>query len=280
MDRALRNVVIVAVVTAGAGWLGVWINAATGATDPMQGLGTLVWMIAPAFTGVVLSLLAGNWLTRLGLGFGRPGSSTCYLIALMTTPLVAVVLLVVGVPAGAVVWQGGALAAVGAMALSVLASSAIKNIFEEFAWRGFLTPTLEETRFAGLANHLITGLIWALWHLPYWLYMVPVAEIAAHSGLPLGGLVASAFVMLPLQAILYGELRLATGSVWPAWLLHTVSNVVTFVLLSGGLASIAGPFGFLLAPSTAGVAYSLALAGIGLWLYRRRIDAGAVGANA
>ncbi|WP_407946417.1 CPBP family glutamic-type intramembrane protease [Paenibacillus alkaliterrae] len=43
----------------------------------------------------------------------------------------------------------------------------IKNIFEEFAWRGYLAPKLYSIGYNRLFIHICVGLIWGAWHVPY-----------------------------------------------------------------------------------------------------------------
>jgi membrane protease YdiL (CAAX protease family) len=100
-------------------------------------------------------------------------------------------------------------------------ASMVKNIFEEFAWRGYLTPRFAELGLSRLSNHLLTGLIWGAWHIPYWVFFLNRAELRSQTPLGLGMFVPLALAMLLLQAITYEELRLRSGSTWPAWLLHT-----------------------------------------------------------
>lgn len=40
---------------------------------------------------------------------------------------------------------------------------------EEFGWRGFLQPALEK-KFSFFVSTLMTGIIWAIWHIPLWFY--------------------------------------------------------------------------------------------------------------
>ncbi|MES1200510.1 MAG: type II CAAX endopeptidase family protein [Pseudomonadota bacterium] len=89
---------------------------------------------------------------------------------------------------------------------------------EEIGWRGFLTPRLT----AGLGfmvATLITGVIWACWHLP-------VLVLSDYNG---GGDVRfeiTSFVVMVLAISgVFAWLRLASGSLWPAATLHAAHNV-------------------------------------------------------
>jgi membrane protease YdiL (CAAX protease family) len=55
----------------------------------------------------------------------------------------------------------------GQLPLLVLFSVITGATGEELGWRGFLLPRLQ-TRFGPLVATLLTGAVWALWHLPLW----------------------------------------------------------------------------------------------------------------
>ena len=59
----------------------------------------------------------------------------------------------------------------------MLVGSLMKNIFEEFAWRGYLTPRLDAAKVHPLLNHLIVGILWWSWHLPYYYYFLDRSHI-------------------------------------------------------------------------------------------------------
>lgn len=61
--------------------------------------------------------------------------------------------------------------------------------------------------------HIITGLIWGLWHLPYWFLFIGEAELKNLSGLGAVQFTLLGIVALTLQAIFYGEIRLLSKSV-------------------------------------------------------------------
>lgn len=89
---------------------------------------------------------------------------------------------------------------------------------EEIGWRGFLTPRL--TALTGfVAATLITGLIWASWHLPVLIFS------DYNAGGDKGFEVASFMVMIVAISGPFAWLRLASGSLWPAATLHASHNL-------------------------------------------------------
>jgi hypothetical protein len=73
-------------------------------------------------------------------------------------------------------------------------------------------------------------------------------------------------------SIVYGEIRIATDSVWPAWLMHTVGGVFVGALMLHGLFRISSGMEFLVAPVAEGglMIVLLTLTGVGIHLLRRR----------
>ena len=53
--------------------------------------------------------------------------------------------------------------------LMFIISIILSGGLEEFGWRSFLQPALEK-KFSFLPASLITGIIWAIWHIPLWFY--------------------------------------------------------------------------------------------------------------
>jgi len=100
---------------------------------------------------------------------------------------------------------------------------------EEFGWRGYLQLRLLKER--PVLAAVTTGLIWGVWHLPLILrgYQYP-----DH---PVSGLIVFP-VSTILLSIIFGWLRLRTGSVWSCSLAHSATNAVggslTMLLFMGG----------------------------------------------
>ena len=94
---------------------------------------------------------------------------------------------------------------------------------EEFGWRGYLQLRLFGNR--PLLGAMVTGLIWGLWHIPINLrgYNFPDHPV-------LGMLVFT--VSTTMLSIIFGWLRIRTGSIWPASLDNSNSATIVSVTLS------------------------------------------------
>ena len=88
---------------------------------------------------------------------------------------------------------------------------------EEIGWRGFLVDRLSRvTTFTNVS--LVSGGIWALWHMP----LIVFADY--NDGAPGWYSVLCFAVMVVSSGFIYAWLRLKSGSVWPAMLLHASHN--------------------------------------------------------
>jgi membrane protease YdiL (CAAX protease family) len=96
--------------------------------------------------------------------------------------------------------------------------NAIPALGEEIGWRGLLLPRL--CRFGQWPAVILTGVIWGLWHAPVVLlgYNYPgVPPVEALAFMAIGG---------ALLSVLFGWLRLASGSIWPSAIAHGCVNAV------------------------------------------------------
>lgn len=99
---------------------------------------------------------------------------------------------------------------------------------EEFGWRGFAQPRLQE-RYSAATGALVIGVLWACWHLPLFLAF----DMAAYD--------TSRFLVeyLPwvvAQSVVFAWLFNATGgSVLPVMVIHASGNLAGFLQFSGEL---------------------------------------------
>lgn len=92
---------------------------------------------------------------------------------------------------------------------------------EEFGWRGYALPVLQE-HYSWRVASLILGGVWGAWHLPLF-YMADTAQ----SHIPIGLFMASTIALSVLFAWLFNRTR---ESVLPALILHTAVNGWAWVI--------------------------------------------------
>jgi uncharacterized protein len=136
--------------------------------------------------------------------------------------------------------------------------SALTAAGEEIGWRGFMLTRLID---AGVPHPvLVSGLIWSLWHLP----LILAGLYAAG---PSVGLSALLFIITATSiAIVLARLGLATGSIWPAILLHANWNAVIQNVFDR---FTTGP-GASLWVGESGILVALVSAGVAVWVMRGR----------
>jgi membrane protease YdiL (CAAX protease family) len=274
MNKTIRNIFIVSLFTVGGGWLGIWLNQGTGNTQPpMQSLGALVWLTTPALAGILLRAFGGDGWKDVGFGLALPSGWVWYLVAILLYPLAALLTFGLGALLGVVHADGFAAQGFGAYLSAagvMLVGSLMKNIFEEFAWRGYLTPRLDAARVPSMLNHLIVSLLWMTWHLPYYFYYLDRQTLNSATTVSLPVFLLMGYITMFPTAILFGELRLLSKSIWPVFVLHNVINALSMPLLINGFIRVDGPLGTLLTPTNEGLFVSLLFGLAGWMLYKHR----------
>ena len=271
MNKTIRNITIMGLFTVGGGWLGIWLNNLTGNTQPpMQSLGALVWLASPALAGILLRAFGGDGWKDAGLGLNLRSGWIWYLVAILVYPLAALLTFGLAIATGAISAEGFArqgfgayLSAVGLMVIGSL----VKNVFEEFAWRSYLTPRLEAAKVPRLLNHLIVGILWWSWHLSYYAYYLDKATLNSLMTTSLPVFLVLGLVSLIPTAILFGELQLASKSTWPAFILHNLINGLSTPLIINGFIKLNLPLGRILTPTNEGILTSILLGAAGLVIY-------------
>jgi membrane protease YdiL (CAAX protease family) len=235
--KTQRNLIIFTVLVLGLSWLGKWVDIQT-QSSAGEGPGAMIWLGAPLLIALLLRGFAGDGWKDLGIKPNFQGNLLWYLISILVYPVGVILIIVIGRAFGAISFSGLSEEALEAMIqgiITMLIMQMIKNLFEELAFRGYLAPKMYTLKLNTFVSHGLVGLIWGLWHLPYIRYITPYTTESLVTLVPrfvLGAIAAS---------MVYGEIRLKTNSVWPAWLMHTVgATVVTAVMLYGGMTFSSG----------------------------------------
>jgi membrane protease YdiL (CAAX protease family) len=273
-----RNVAIFTCVTITIGWLALGLNTLMESPSSEESLGMLIWLVTPLAVSLLLRAFAGDKWRDLGVKPALKSNLKWYALSILAYPVCIVLILAVGGVLGVISFPGFSSGGTGLFLQLVgvgLVTDFLKNILEEFAWRGYLTPKLKLLGVHDLVNHGIVGVIWGLWHLPYWIGLLAPATLQSFTSLSLPVFILLSVVGLVASAILHGELRLVTGSIWPPMLLHTVLNALTLPLLAQGFIAFEGGGEALFTPGVGGVLGTVLVALVGLWVYWSRVKGAA-----
>ena len=265
----VRNLIIFAIVTVTCGWLGVWINTQVESPSPQQSLGLLIWIIAPLLTGLLLRGFGGDGWSDFGLRLNLKGNWGWYALSILIYPVTIAFSLGLSFLFGALS-QGRSFSELIPIFLVGIVGSLIKNIGEEFAWRGYLTPRFKALGLADFTNHMLTAVIWGLWHIPYWIFFLGEGVIASYSNLGMTWFIVLGIVGIFPTALVLGELRLKTNSVWPAYIAHNITNALSAQLMIEGFIRFKPNAELLFSPNTDGLVMIVLFWAVGLWMLKRR----------
>lgn len=180
----------------------------------------LCLMFSPAIVALAVSLAVHKTIK----GFGWKIGNLKYLAIAYITPLLYILIPYgIAIAVGLVTLDSDAVSELG---LVELFQSLIVNILilcilvlgEEIGWRGFLLPQLcKVTTFAKAST--IVGIFWILVHFPIFIF----ADYNA-GGTPLFFRLASFAILAFSVNIVINWLRIKSGSLWTAVLLHATHN--------------------------------------------------------
>lgn len=248
--RTIRNLTIFSVTVLAVGWIGHWFDILMG-NPSSDSLGMLLWIITPLAACIFLRAFAGGGWKDLGIKLNFKGNIKWYIVAVFIFPLATILILILGFASGFVNFPHYSPDRVGFL-LNIfvvgLLPGFFKNIFEEFAWRGYLTPKIFSLHLNDYLGHFIVGLIWALWHIPYYLFFLNRATFQSYTSMGLTTFLFLAVLTIISYSLVFGEIRLLTGSIWPVVLMHMVEDafvnpllVENFIIFKNGMDFLFSP---------------------------------------
>jgi len=189
------------------------LNAKVLGISPFLSMFYLMW--CPALAALATYLIHDRSLAGVGWGLGK----------LQWLALSYFLPLAYGTIAYGAIWLTGLGLINGQYQfnfLSLVIVGTIINIAfaagEEIGWRGFLAPELYK-KMGYTASCLLTGVIWAVWHFPIIIAGSYLAKM------PLLPQLLLLVVTLIAMSFVFSWLRLISGSVWTAVLLHASHNL-------------------------------------------------------
>ncbi|GIN93747.1 CAAX amino protease [Siminovitchia terrae] len=265
--RRKFSLILFIVVVLASGWIGVWVDSKLPDQPAENSLGMGLWLILPIITMLILRLVNREW-KDIGVRPNVKGNLKWYGAAIAIYPVMTVI--IVGL---ALLFNSASISAVELNSILSLigvsiAGNFIKNIFEEFAWRGYLTPKLIEFKLNDWMLYLVSGLVWALWHAAYYMVFLPDSYFETTSRM---GFLLIGCVLMIAWSIMYVEIYRLTKSVWPCVLMHALEDGVPTLLVSvAGVITLTKTGELWLSPTT-GIITTILFVLFGLWLRSIRI---------
>jgi ABC-type glycerol-3-phosphate transport system permease component len=133
-----------------------------------------------------------------------------------------------------------------------------------------LTPKLASLKINDFSIYLIVGLIWGLWHLPYYLYFLDSEIIKGFTSLSLEMLILLCIVAMIAWAIVFVEIWFLTRYIWPVVLMHMVEDAFVNPLVLDSSFQISGGKDLLIHP-VIGIISIVLYVVVGLSLRRIRL---------
>jgi membrane protease YdiL (CAAX protease family) len=229
------------------------------------GMYVLALMWCPGIAAIATRLITQRNLRGQGWGLGRIKSlAIAYSLPLAYAAPVYLLVWAIGIegfdPAS---WGSDGQSPLTGLALLFslgVLMSLVSATGEEIGWRGLLVPELDKlTGFRNLS--LISGVIWGLWHTPLILF----ANYRGEGTSTLYSLICFLVMIVGLSAIM-AWLRLTSGSLWPAAMLHATHNLFVQGVFDGATVN-GGPPDYWVSEFGAGLALTI---GVAAYLLTRR----------
>ena len=195
-----------------------FISPMLGGSPSSPGPGFIIWGTAPMLVAGLLRIMTRDW-SDAGLRPAFRKNAIWYIFSILAYPFMMLLTLLIGSMISISSTSEFSMMPYLKIALTALPIFFIFAFFEEFGWRGYLVSKLASIGINDYLMHAIVAIVWATWHLPFireltWLY-TSEDLLTFIPRLYLGAFTFS---------ILYDEIRIITGTFWPAVLMHGISN--------------------------------------------------------
>ncbi len=267
-SKTIRNVIIFCLVALSIGWIGVGVDRFLPDQEEEETLGMAIWLVTPLIVVIILRTFAGEGWKDAGLNF--KSNLRWYGLALLLFPLVTTITLTAGKLTGWMDFSGFDVKGYFWVLSGLFLVNIIKNFFEETVWRGYLTARLIHLRLNDLTIYLIAGLVWGLWHAPYYFHFL--SEETINSVFPVNRYLFTfiAVMNMLVWTVMFTEIFRITQSIWPVILLHAMEDALINHLVIDGHIQIASQKEIWVSPII-GILPAVLYLFIGLWLRKQRL---------
>ena len=216
LSQIKKEIITYVILTFSLSLIGYYlvINSKVIGISPFIAMLCLMW--CPALSAIITSLAYEKNIRGIGWKLGR----VRWLVIGYTLPICYSTL------AYAIIWLFGFAIINPNYQFNIFSLIILGTLFniafaagEEIGWRGFLVPHLYKLTGSFTKTSLITGIIWSVWHFPLIISGVYLAKMPMDFQL--------LFLVITVTAMTFpiSWLRLKSGSVWPAVLLHASHNL-------------------------------------------------------
>lgn len=142
------------------------------------------------------------------------------------------------------------------------------KMFSRSSRGGYLAPKLIDLKLNDWLVYLVSGLVWGLWHAPYYLVLLPDSAFGSMSR---EAFLLTGCVVMVAWSVMYTELYRLARSVWPCVLMHAVKECVPELLVASAGVITFSRAGELWFHPTIGIAPTMLFLLIGLGLRSIRV---------
>ena len=266
--KTLRNVILFSLAAISCGWIGVGVNQLLGEPSNLESLGSGIFIATPIVCMILLRLLGGDGWKDFPLKPRFKQNTRWYIFAIAVYPVVIGITLFVGSLLGWVDMSKFSVAAYFPVFAVAFLPIFIKNIFEETAFRGYLTVKMEQLTKNEWVIYLVVAFVCQIWHLPYNLIFLDDAYQAIFFPYSKVLFVLVSFVVIAVWTIMYTEIFFLSRSLLLVVLMHSMKDALN-PLISEGF-TVISPDKTLLVSPLFGIIPTLIYLAIGLYLRRIR----------
>ena len=169
-DKIILAIFVFISITAGV--FGYLLDQVLTEQPEGNSLGMGLWLVLPFLTGIVLRIINKD-MKQMGVQPNFKHNLKWYAVAVLVFPGIMLISIIVAKIAGGLIVGEIESSALFVLMVTTFFSNCIKNIFEEFAWRGCLIPYLEKTGMNDWVLYFSSGLIWGMWHIAYYMFFLP-----------------------------------------------------------------------------------------------------------
>ena len=270
MTKTRRSLIIFIAVTLASGWLGVLLDSVLAEQPDGDSLGMGLWLILPCLTAIILSIISRDW-KNAGITPKFKGNLKWYVLSLALFPAITVATLGVARLFGWVDLSKIEFNVILPLIASGFGINIVIDVFEEFAWRGFLTPKLIDMKVNDWILYLVSGLVWGLWHVPYYLVFLKDDSIFAAFYVSRMEFVFIAAILMICWNVMFVELFRLTKSVFPCIIMHAAEDAVVAFLFTGAYYAFTNNINTWIFDPHAGIVATILILAIGFILRSIRI---------